>query len=143
MPFRYTRSLTMGTFDVFHLGHMRMLRWMRDNSDHVTVGLNTDEFIAEFKGKPPIFTLEERLEMLKLTGLVDRFLINYSGHSYPILLVERPDVLVVGTDWLPRERYLKQIGVTEEEMKKLGTSLFFFNSEFAPHGTDIKKAILA
>ncbi len=51
---------TGGTFDVFHYGHMNFLKQCAKISDKVIVSLNTDEFITQYKGKPPVMNYDER-----------------------------------------------------------------------------------
>ncbi len=61
--------ITLGTFDLFHLGHLKLLKRCRDFAgEHgvVTVGLNTDEFITRYKGKPPVMSYEERAEKVNI-----------------------------------------------------------------------------
>ena len=50
---------TGGTFDIFHYGHINFLRQCSKLADSVIVSLNTDEFIKEYKGRPPVFGITE------------------------------------------------------------------------------------
>jgi cytidyltransferase-like protein len=55
---------TGGTFDIFHYGHINFLRQCSLLADEVIVSLNTDEFIKEYKGRPPIMSYDEREKSL-------------------------------------------------------------------------------
>lgn len=62
--------LTYGTFDIFHVGHVRLLRRARTLGDTLIVACSTDEFNAT-KGKSAVFTFEERKEILESCRFVD------------------------------------------------------------------------
>jgi len=62
--------ITYGTFDLFHIGHVRILRAARTMGDRLVVGVSTDEF-NDLKGKKSIFTYEERREILESCKWVD------------------------------------------------------------------------
>lgn len=70
------KILSLGTFDMGHLGHINLFRRCRELalSDKVIIGLNTDEFITKYKGKPPVMTYQERSIMSM--GLADEILPN-------------------------------------------------------------------
>lgn len=103
------RVLTIGTFDLLHWGHIDFLDQCADLGD-LTVGVNSDEFVVQFKPEAPIMTQEERMYTVERLGF-DVILNESSGRQ----LIERlnPDILAVGSDWA-RKDYLKQIDVTQD-----------------------------
>lgn len=62
--------LTYGTFDLFHIGHLNILKRLREKGDRLVVGVSTDEFNA-LKGKKPVVPFEQRLEIVKAIRYVD------------------------------------------------------------------------
>jgi glycerol-3-phosphate cytidylyltransferase len=123
------KLLTIGTFDLLHPGHLalfeRMCVELGGARAHVSVGVNTDDFIKRYKGKYPVMTLVERLEMLRAVRWVDDVLINKGNEDCKPLIDEVvPDLLVIGSDWMGRD-YLKQINVTREYLEKRNIALVF------------------
>ena len=122
------KVLTIGTFDLIHPGHVALLERCVELGGaraHVSVGVNTDDFIRRYKGKYPVMTLVERLEMLRSIRWVDEVLINKGNEDCKPLIDEvMPDLLVVGSDWMGRD-FLKQIGVTREYLEKRNIALVF------------------
>ena len=98
-----------GTFDYLHSGHVNFLRQCAKLGD-VIVSLNTDEFIKEYKGKPPIMSYEERKKVLKGCRYVWGVVPNIGGaDSKPTIRETSPDIIAVGTDWAGKD-YYKQMG---------------------------------
>ena len=107
--------LTLGTFDLLHVGHLELLgacRKMAGPDGRVVVGLNTDAFVTRYKGRAPVQSYPEREELLRACRFVDLVLANLGEEdSKPIIETVRPDLLAIGDDWLDRD-YLGQLGVT-------------------------------
>jgi len=62
--------LTYGTFDLFHIGHLNILKRLKEQGDRLIVGVSTDEFNA-IKGKKPVVPFEQRIEIVKAIKYVD------------------------------------------------------------------------
>ncbi len=62
--------LTYGTFDLFHIGHLNLLRRLRQLGDRLLVGVSTDEF-SKLKGKQPIISFTDRAEIIRALRCVD------------------------------------------------------------------------
>ncbi|WP_396278391.1 adenylyltransferase/cytidyltransferase family protein [Glutamicibacter creatinolyticus] len=62
--------LTYGTFDLFHIGHLNILKRLKERGDRLIVGVSTDEFNA-IKGKKPVVPFEQRIEIVKAIKYVD------------------------------------------------------------------------
>jgi len=108
--------LTLGTFDLFHYGHVRLLlrcRGLAGPSGKVIVALNPDAFVEQFKGRRPVLSYEDRKEVLEACRYVDKVVANDGGaDSKPVITRVRPDLIVVGDDWKHRD-YYAQLSVTE------------------------------
>jgi glycerol-3-phosphate cytidylyltransferase len=131
-----TEVLTVGTFDTPHLGHARLFKTC-EALGNLTVGVNSDEFIEQYKGKRPLFTFEERATLISRLGY--RVLINNSAGAELIREVN-PDILVIGSDWL-RKDYLKQIDMTPDDFDELGISLMYTPYTEGISSTDIKRRV--
>jgi len=100
---------TGGTFDLFHIGHVQLLRQCKKiagSHGKVVVALNSDEFIKSCKGKFPACNYEERKGVLLSCRYVDEVVLNtYGIDSRPTILSVDPDFIVVGSDWAKKDYY--------------------------------------
>lgn len=118
---------TGGSFDCFHAGHANFLRQCKQlvGSGKVVVSLNTDTFITEFKGKPPIIGYEHRAEVLKACRYVDEVVPNAGGpDSKQAILHVRPDIVAIDTGWAVRD-YYSQMDFTQAWLDKQGILLVY------------------
>lgn len=107
---------TGGTFDTPHLGHVNFLSKCKQlaGDGKVTVSLNTDDFVEKYKGKPPLFSYENRYKLLSLLEYVDEIIPNIGGaDSKPAIMLTMPDLIVIGDDWLIKD-YYKQMNLTPQ-----------------------------
>lgn len=94
------RVITFGTFDLFHLGHVRLLARAKALGTHLTVGISTDDFSAQKKGRKPIYNQHERMEILMACKAVDACFFEESlEQKRDYILQHAADVLVMGDDW--------------------------------------------
>ncbi len=95
------RVITFGTFDVFHVGHLRIIERACTLGDYLIVGISTDEMNYEKKGRNPVYNQKERMEIISALRYVDEV---FSEESLELkrhyILTYRADVLVMGDDWI-------------------------------------------
>ena len=92
--------LTFGTFDVFHVGHLRVLERAAAFGDRLVVGVSADALNQQKKGRVPVFSERERLAIVGALKVVDEVFIEHSLEAKHDYLVEHgADVLVMGDDW--------------------------------------------
>lgn len=92
--------ITFGTFDVFHVGHLRILERARALGDRLVVGVSTDELNIRKKGRPPVFTQGERVDIIAALRCVDEIFLEESLElKRQYLLQHSADVLAMGNDW--------------------------------------------
>ena len=95
--------LTFGTFDLFHVGHLRILERAREQGDRLVVGVSTDGLNLEKKGRYPVYPQEERVEIVRSLRCVDEVFLEESlEQKREYLLHWHADVLVMGHDWQGR-----------------------------------------
>jgi glycerol-3-phosphate cytidylyltransferase len=138
------RIYTGGTFDLFHWGHVELLRRIKDmagKDGQVIVSLNTDEFIEEYKGKKPVMSYDERKTVLEACRYVDEVVRNTGGSdSRPAILASNADFVVVGTDWCERD-YMKQMSFTREWLEENSIGFGYIPYTIGVSTTDIKKRL--
>jgi cytidyltransferase-like protein len=123
------RLLTIGTFDRLHVGHLELLAACRYQGGRVMVGVNRDEFVERYKGRPPQ-PLAHRIEMLAALRDVDDVFVNVGDEdARPLIEAVRPTLLAIGDDWLDpghdERRYFRQLGVTSEWMAARGLKVWY------------------
>jgi glycerol-3-phosphate cytidylyltransferase len=99
--------LTYGTFDLFHIGHLNLLKRARELGDKLIVAVSTDEFNAT-KGKTTLMPFEHRVELVRSVRFVDD-VIAESSWEQKISDVQqhKVDVFVMGSDWQGKFDFLK------------------------------------
>ena len=98
-----TRVITFGTYDVFHIGHLRILERASQLGDYLTVGVSTDKMNFDKKGRYPIYSQDQRLEIINALRCVNEVFLEESlALKREYLLKYKADVLVMGDDWAGR-----------------------------------------
>jgi glycerol-3-phosphate cytidylyltransferase len=131
---------TGGTFDLPHHGHFRLLQ-RASEFGKVVVGLNTDEFIFEYKKSTPVMNFEERKEILLACRWVDEVVPNYGGADSKIAIdIVKPNYVIIGSDWA-RKDYYKQMGFDQDWLDERGIGLIYVPYTTGISSTDLKKRI--
>jgi len=107
-----TLGMTWGVWDMLHVGHVRLLQRAAARCDHLIVGVTTDEFAVERKGRAPIVPYAERCEVLLgvrgVTSVMPQSATFTKAHAVRLY---QPDVLFVGDDWTPSTYDAAHLGV--------------------------------
>lgn len=134
------RIYTGGTFDLFHAGHVEFLKKCAQFGS-VTVSLNMDEFIEEYKGKPPVMSYNERRTVLEACRYVDKVIANRGGaNSKPAIMAVMPDMIIIGSDWAVRD-YHKQMDFTQEWLDDRNIMLCYIPYTKGISSTEVKKRL--
>lgn len=105
-----TTVITFGTFDVFHVGHLRVIERAASLGDRLVVGVSADALNERKKGRPPVFSQSERMEIIAALKPVDAVFIEESLEQKRDYILEHgADVLVMGDDWAGKFDDLKDI----------------------------------
>ena len=92
--------ITFGTFDLFHVGHLRILTRARQLGDRLVVGVSTSELTFSKKGTSPIFSFAERMEIIRALSCVDAVFPEESLELKGAYIQSHgASVLVMGDDW--------------------------------------------
>lgn len=110
---------TTGVYDMFHIGHLNILRRAKEKCDYLIVGVSTDELVRAEKNKTPIIPYEERVEIVKAIKYVDEVVPQEDKNKLGAYLKYRFDKMFVGSDWEGTPQWKK------------------FEEEFAPYGVEI------
>ncbi len=96
---------TTGVFDLFHVGHLNMLRNARAMCDRLIVGVTTDELIMEYKQKKAVIPFHERCEIVRNIECVDVVIAQETMDKFEAWEKLRFDIVFVGDDWFKTPRW--------------------------------------
>jgi glycerol-3-phosphate cytidylyltransferase len=93
------KIITFGTFDLFHIGHLKILERAKKYGDYLIVGISSDELNWEKKKKYPIFSCQERLEIITSLKCVDEVFIEEVIDKKDYCKKYNADIFIIGNDW--------------------------------------------
>lgn len=97
---KYKKMFTSGCFDIFHQGHLNILKKSKALCDYLIVGVSTDELILKSKGRLPLIPYEERVSILESNKYVDEVIPQVDKDKQSIVGRYDIDAISVGSDWL-------------------------------------------
>lgn len=104
---KYRRAITYGTFDLFHVGHLRLLKRIAALADELYVVVSSDEFNS-IKGKTCVIPFEERSEIISSLSCVTKVLREDNWEQkIPDIQNNKCDLFVMGNDWEGKFDFLK------------------------------------
>lgn len=107
MPKKYKVGYTAGVFDLFHIGHLNILKRAKEYCDYLIVAVSTDELVQEYKKRKPIFPYEERKAIVESIKYVDEVVPQYNRDKIAAYEKYHFDVMFVGDDWKGSEIFEK------------------------------------
>ena len=96
---KYKVGYTTGVFDMFHIGHLNILRRAKEQCDYLIVGVSTDEVVKSYKNKTPIIPFEERCAIVEAIRYVDRVVPQTSMDKLEAVKRFGVNAVFVGSDW--------------------------------------------
>jgi len=112
---------TAGVFDLFHIGHLNLLKNAKGMCDRLVVGVTVDELV-QYKGKNAIIPFEDRIEIVRSNRYVDAAVPQYDMDKLKVCKELGASVLFVGDDWYGTEKWKKY----EEEFAREGIRIVYF-----------------
>ncbi|MBN2668404.1 MAG: adenylyltransferase/cytidyltransferase family protein [Bacteroidales bacterium] len=112
---------TTGVFDLFHVGHLNILRNAKTFCDKLIVGVTTDELV-EYKNKKVVIPYEERIEIVRNIKYVDVAVPQYTMDKFEAWERYKFDMMFVGDDWFRTEKWDE----LDKQFKNLGVKIIYF-----------------
>ena len=112
---------TTGVFDLFHIGHLNLLKNAKGLCDKLIVGITTDELVS-YKNKKAVIPFEERIEIVRNIRYVDAVIPQENMDKLEACKKLKCDVRFVGDDWYDTPKW-KDI---EKELNEIGVKVIFF-----------------
>lgn len=129
---------TAGVFDLFHIGHLNLLRNAKGMCDKLVVGVTVDELVT-YKGKHAMIPFEDRTEIVRAIRYVDAVVPQYDMDKVTTCKKLKADILFVGDDWYDSPKWQDY----ERECKDAGIKIIYFPYTRGISSTQISKALKA
>lgn len=133
----YKIGYTTGVYDMFHIGHLNILKKAKEQCEHLIVGVSTDEVVEQYKHKKPVIPFEERLAIVQAIRYVDEVVSQTSMDKFEAWKVLRFDVLFHGSDWKNSAMYNE----IEQKLNAVGVDVVFFPHTEGVSTTDLIERI--
>lgn len=130
---KYKVGYTTGVYDLFHIGHLNVLRNAKEQCEVLIVGVSTDELVQKEKNKTPIIPYEERMKIVEAIKYVDKVVPQENKNKLEAYHKYKFDAMFVGSDWKGTPQWEKY----EEELKPYGTEIVYL-----PHTDGTSSTIL-
>jgi glycerol-3-phosphate cytidylyltransferase len=130
---KYKIGYTTGVFDMFHIGHLNILKSAKEQCDYLIVGVTTDELCMMRKNKHPIICEEDRIAIVSAIKYVDLVVKQENMDKLSAVKKLNVDVVFVGSDWKGTETWNQY----EMDFSDVGCSVVYLN-----HTEGISSSIL-
>lgn len=124
---------TTGVYDMFHIGHLNIIKRAKEQCDYLIVGVSTDELVQEYKHKTPVIPFEERYEIVSSIKYVDQVVPQISMDKLIAWEKLHYDRLFHGDEWKGTDLYNK----IEKELSDVGVEVIYL-----PHTVGISSTKL-
>tara|TARA_B100000161_G_C33338395_1_gene319003 strand:- start:16 stop:447 length:432 start_codon:yes stop_codon:yes gene_type:complete len=128
---------TTGVFDLFHIGHVKILQKAKSLCDKLIVGVSTDALVKKYKNKKPIIPFSERVEVIKNNKCVDLVVSQNSLDKFKNWNKLKYDVMFVGDDWYATKKWRD----LDKEFRKLGVKIVYLPYTKKTSSTKINKIL--
>lgn len=130
----YKIGYTTGVFDMFHIGHLNILKRAKEQCDYLIVGVSTDEVVQSYKHKTPIVPFEDRCAIVSAIKYVDEVVPQTSMDKFAAWQKLHFNALFHGDDWKGSPMYEK----AQAAFEKVGVDVVFL-----PHTSGVSSTFLA
>lgn len=127
---------TAGVYDLFHIGHLNLLKNAKGMCDKLIVGVTTDELV-EYKGKRSFIQFEDRIEIVRSIKYVDAAVPQYNMDKLTMCLKIGAKIMFVGDDWYGTDKWQQY----EKEFADHGIKIVYFPYTKNISSTKIKTII--
>lgn len=128
---------TTGVYDMFHIGHLNILKRAKEQCDYLIVGVSTDELVQKEKNKIPIIPFAERCAIVKAIKYVDKVVPQLDKNKKSAWEREHFNKMFVGSDWKGTEVWKKY----ETEFKPLEVEIVYLDHTDGISSTILREII--
>lgn len=135
---KYKVGYTTGVYDMFHIGHLNILKRAKEQCDFLIVGVSTDELVKKAKNKTPIIPYDERKQIIEAIKYVDMVVPQENKDKISAYKRYKFDAMFVGDDWKGSELFTK----CEKELSKYGCDVVYFPYTKGTSSTILREKVL-
>lgn len=128
---------TTGVYDMFHIGHLNILKRAKEQCDFLIVGVSTDELVQKEKNKTPIINFEDRCKIVEAIKYVDAVVPQVDKDKLAAWDKHHFHKMFVGSDWQGTETWKK----FEEQFKPLGVEIVYLSHTDGISSTILREKI--
>lgn len=129
---------TTGVFDMFHIGHLNILKRAKQHCDILIVGVTTDELCQAYKNKLPIIPYEERKAIIEAIRYVDKVVPQLNRDKFSAWEELKFDIMFVGDDWKGSELF----EVVEKKLNAVGCKVEYLPYTQGTNSTILREKVL-
>ena len=130
---KYKIGYTTGVFDMFHIGHLNILKHAKEQCEYLIVGVSTDEIVESYKHKKPVIPYEERKAIVEAIRYVDKVVPQTTMDKLEAYNQLKFNVLFHGSDWQGSSMYNEIV----EKFSKVGVDVVFL-----PHTDGVSTTLI-
>lgn len=136
---KYKTGYTTGVFDMFHIGHLNILRRAKEQCEHLIVGVTTDALCFSRKNKYPIINQEERKAIVAAIRYADEVVDQTDMDKFKAVAALGADAVFVGSDWKGTPAWDKY----EKEFASIGCAVVYLDHTDGISSTILRDKILS
>jgi glycerol-3-phosphate cytidylyltransferase len=137
MKKKYKIGYTSGVFDLFHVGHLNILKRAKEQCDYLIVAVSTDELVHRYKNKTPVIEFAERASIIEAIKYVDEVVPQEDRDKMGAFKKYRFDAMFVGDDWKGASLWIQ----LEKDLSEKGTDIVYFNYTEQLSSTFLKEVL--
>ena len=137
MAKKYKVGYTTGVFDMFHIGHLNILKRAKEQCEYLIVGVTTDELCEKRKNKKPIICEKDRVEIVSAIKYVDKVVLQTDMNKIKPVVENNVDVVFVGSDWQGKPSWIEY----EKEFNKVNCSVCYLSHTDGISSTILRERI--
>lgn len=128
---------TTGVYDMFHIGHLNILRRAKEQCDFLIVGVSTDELVQREKNKTPVISFEDRYKIVEAIKYVDQVVPQVDKNKFAAWEKYKFHKMFVGSDWQGTDTWNR----FEEQFRPLGVEIVYFSYTDGISSTNLRERI--
>lgn len=128
---------TTGVFDMFHIGHLNIIRRAKELCDYLIVGVSTDELVEQYKHKIPVIPFNERLAIVESCRFVDKAIAQTTMNKLKAWEELHFDIMFHGNEWQGTDLYNQY----EKEFAKVGAVIHYLSHTEGISSTILREKI--
>ncbi|SHK32843.1 glycerol-3-phosphate cytidylyltransferase [Anaerobranca californiensis DSM 14826] len=133
---KYKIGYTTGVFDLFHIGHLNILKRAKEQCEYLIVGVTVDELVS-YKNKQAIIPFEERIAIVESIKYVDKAVPQVNMNKMEAWEKYKFNVMFVGSDWKGTDKWNEY----ERQFAKVGVDIVYFPYTQGTSSTKLRKVL--